>query len=183
MYQVSQTRPYRPSPGTVPNCNEDYNVFVWEVPCSVPALSYYSPIFVTMKTWTPIIQLWSLVLPWTNTSRRLQFSPEMFNAMLKELQIRMTWCDKDSPIIYTINGYENWLWNETGPVWITSINVPGVAFLIHSTRSQADNKNLMYSRRIKSPDLILLSLYPLNIRHIKKNCVPVCIQKLDTASP
>lgn len=94
----------------------------------------------------------------------------MFNAVLKELQIRMTWCDRDSLIICTINGYKNSIWNERGPVGIMTINVPGVAFLIHLTRSQADNKTLMYSRRIKSPDLILLSLYPRNVNNIRKLC-------------
>jgi len=102
------------------NCNGDY-VFVWEVLCSVmyPLTKLYCLTTVQFSSqWrpTPIIQLWSIALPWTNTSRRLQFLPEMFNAMLKESQIRMTWCDKDSPIICTINGYKNSLWNETGPV-------------------------------------------------------------------
>jgi hypothetical protein len=49
--------------------------------------------------------------------------------MLKELQIRMIHeCDRDSTIICAINGYEKSLWNETGPVEMTSAVMPDVGY-------------------------------------------------------
>jgi hypothetical protein len=122
-------------------------------------------------TWTPTIQLWSLALTWTKTSGCLQFLPEMFNAH-DERAANRNGMVRQRLANYLRNKWlwELALWNETGPVGIMPINVPGVAFLIHLTRSHADNKNLTYSRRIQPPDLIPLSLYPLNVNNITKLC-------------